>query len=268
MRRFQYFLAFCHIMVYNSHIEIVTECDEMNKLDYKQLQPLSKNISGNKKNRACDNKVCIDELEKYINNFRGHMLNLSVYDMTSLLIAEQDWLLRHTKTTTHVCSLVGKILKIDFGKAYQYENGFIHYSLCIGERNNKYLVIPSTTSTEIIKAAFHPKYRPEGEERIYLLKKEDNVDKDTALFMNDLKYISSGRILEVRNKINTETLGAVISRTMKMCFPAVDNETKEQGNKFNELCEKYKNLEDKCKILQESNNLYKTLVDNLTKNTG
>lgn len=69
----------------------------MQNLDYSILQPLSANSNENKTNKAKDNEDCKKELEKYLKNFREFMLNQSVYDMTSLLIAEQDWIKRHSK---------------------------------------------------------------------------------------------------------------------------------------------------------------------------
>jgi hypothetical protein len=238
------------------------------KLDYGQLQPLSKNIAVNKQNLASENELCMNELEKYINNFRTYMSNLCVYDMTSLLIAEQDWLLRNAKTTTQPYSLVGKMLKVDFGKVYQYENGFVHYALCVAEQNNKYFVAPSTTSSKAVKAAFHPKYRPAGEKRIYLLKKEDNVDKDAALYLNDMRYVSGGRILQVGNIINKDILYSVINHIIYLCFPHISSEIMEQKNKYDDLRRRFDALEARCELLQESNGLYKAIVEASKKDIG
>lgn len=143
----------------------------MKNLDYAKLQPLSSNKPENKNSRALDSQICKEELDKYLENFKEHMLSKSVYDMTSLLIAEQDWMRRYKNTKTFPDSLVGRILKVDFGKAYLCENGFIHYAICISEFQGKYCVIPMTTSNDEIKIAYHPQFRPSGERRLYLLKR-------------------------------------------------------------------------------------------------
>lgn len=227
----------------------------MENLDYSILQPLSANNEANKRNKANDNEICKNELEKYLRNFKEHMLTLSVYDMSSLLIAEQDWIKRYNKNTVYSDSLIGKIIKVDFGKTYLCENGLIHYAICIGECQNKYLVVPMTTSNDEIKIAYHPEFRNTGEKRLYLLKKADGNSKDSALYINDMKFISSGRIIKVYNKISTVAYNNIIHLISEIALSDIDVNIKS-------LTEENKMLKDKNKLLEENNKLMQLLLKN------
>lgn len=224
----------------------------MQNLDYSILQPLSANNNANKTSKASDNEDCKRELEKYLNNFREFMLNQSVYDMTSLLIAEQDWIKRHSRQQVFLESLVGKILRVDFGKAYLCENGFVHYAICIAENQGKYCVIPMTTANDEIKMAYHPEFRPTGEKRLYLLKKSDGNSKDSALYINDLKFISSGRIIKVGSRINDEAYNNIIELVCEVVLEDLHKKMISLNNSNTALAEKITLLELLCKNLQNN----------------
>lgn len=224
----------------------------MQNLDYSILQPLSANNNENKTNKVNDNENCKKELEKYLNNFREFMLNQSVYDMTSLLIAEQDWLKRHSKQQVFSENLVGKILRVDFGKTYLCENGFVHYAICIAENQGKYCVIPMTTANDEIKMAYHPQFRQTGEKRLYLLKKSDGISKDAALYINDLKFISSGRIIKVGNKIADEAYNNIIDLVCEVVLEELHKKMTMMKEKNVALEEKVSLLELLCKSLQNN----------------
>lgn len=222
----------------------------MINLDYSKLQPLSANNTQNKQNKAIDNEDCKAELEKYLENFKTYMLSQNVYDMSSLLIAEQDWLRRHSTPKVFSECLVGKILRVDFGKMYLCENGLIHYAICIAEHQGKYCVIPMTTSNDEIKMAFHPQYRPNGEKRLFLLKRADGNVKDSALYINDLKYISSGRIIKVGNKIADEAYNNIINLVCELLLPNIQTKVIALKTENDVLTEKNKALAEKNKLLE------------------
>lgn len=224
----------------------------MQNLDYSILQPLSANNHANKTNKAEDNENCKKELEKYLNNFREFMLNQSVYDMTSLLIAEQDWIKRHSKQQLFSESLVGKIIRVDFGKTYLCENGFVHYAVCIAENQGKYCVIPMTTANDEIKMAYHPSFRPTGEKRLYLLKKTDGNSKDSALYINDLKFISSGRIIKVGGRISDVAYNNIVELVCEVVLEDLHKKLMSLNTSNAALEEKVALLELLCRSLQNN----------------
>lgn len=224
-------------------------------LNYGILQPLSANNSKNKTERASDSDDCKGELTKYLQNFQEYAMRLSVYEAASLLIAEQDWIKRGATNKTFEEDLIGKVLKVDFGKTYLHENGFIHYAVCISECNGKYCVIPTTTANDEIKAAYHPEFRPNGEKRLYLLKKSEGSIKDCALYINDMKFISTGRIIGVGNKISDTAYNDITNLACEICFRQLYSLLEKKDAVINEQTQKIQMLEEKCHILTENNAL-------------
>lgn len=246
----------------------------MNDLNYGYLQPLSANGYENKTNKACDSEICKNELEKYLKNFQEYMLTLSVYDMASLLIAEQDWLKRYNKNKNFSEDLIGKILKVDFGKTYLCENGLIHYALCLSEYNGKYCVIPMTTSSDEIKTAYHPEFRPLGEKRLYLLKKSDGNTKDAALYINDMKFISSGRIITIGTKIKKSAYDNIMNIACEISMNQIyqkliikETEIKNLTETVKSLNEKYNDLKENYSILKRNNELLEKMLKNINENS-
>lgn len=240
----------------------------MDNLDYKALMPLSANNCDNKNNKAIESPICTKELEKYLSNFKEYMMTLSVYDMSSLLIAEQDWLKRYNVNRSISESLVGKILKVDFGKTYLLENGLIHYAVCISEFNGKYCVVPMTTASDEIKAAYHPEYRPTGEKRLYLLKRSDGNTQDAALYINDLKFISSGRIITVCNKINPIAYNNIIRVSCEVSNNDIylqlvkkEYEIEKLEDQVKMMNDKICDLEKKYSLLEKNNELLLNMLN-------
>lgn len=148
--------------------------------------------------------------------------------------------------------MVGKILRVDFGKTYLCENGFVHYAICIAENQGKYCVIPMTTANDEIKMAYHPQFRQTGEKRLYLLKKSDGNSKDAALYINDLKFISSGRIIKVGNKIADEAYNNIIDLVCEVVLEELHKKMTMMKEKNVALEEKVSLLELLCKSLQNN----------------
>lgn len=192
----------------------------MKNLNYSKLQPLSKNTDQNKKNKAEKSTDCLLALLDYQSNFEEAIRNMSIYDATSLIIAEQDWLKRNKYTSFKGSSLSkGQMCKVDFGKTYSKENAFIHYALIVGKYKGKVLVIPSTTSPDEINIAYHPTHNPSGEYRLRLAHPSEGFSSKAAFFMNDAKFISQGRILEVKESINPVTFEEIQIHLIKVMFP-------------------------------------------------
>lgn len=221
----------------------------MKDLNYGALQPLSKNTPFNKRNKAETSVECMLALLDYQQNFEEIIRQMNIYDATSLLIAEQDWIKRHNFNTYKKGLEKGQVCKVDFGKTYDRETAFIHYALFMGKYKNKFLVIPMTTSNDEVNKAFHPIDNQKGEYRLRLAKTQEGFPEKAALYMNDAKFISPGRIIDGFNKINVNVLQQIEIHLIKIMFPAfyasVENIEKQNQQLINEnllLIDKLKNM--------------------------
>lgn len=218
----------------------------MKNLDYNAIQPLSKNTQYNKRTKAEQSLPCMLALLDYQNNFEEFIRKMSIYDATSLLIAEQDWINRHNFNSYKNKLTKGQVCRVDFGKTYNIENAFIHYALFMGKYDNKFLVIPMTTSSDEVCKAFHPIDRPDGEYRLRLAKPDEGFSKQAALYMNDAKFISPGRVISDNEIIKPNIHEEIEIHLIKVMFPAYYANVIETLKKQNDdLIIKNKELMDK-----------------------
>lgn len=85
----------------------------------------------------------------------------------------------------------GDICYIDFGSnAYKLEIGLQHFGLVLSKDRGKIFVVPMTSKREAIEKSRYDRY-------LYRLPKLDNMKCDSALFLNDAKWINSARVIGV-----------------------------------------------------------------------
>ncbi len=142
-----------------------------------------------------------------IDNMNRIIRQLNAYDSSSILIAESNWMKRnHFKKYTPSENapkkvLFGQVCTIDYGKTYKGEIGYIHPGLCVGKKNEKYLIIPMTTGKTWRNTCYHPVYNPNMTKENRQCCINEGFEKDGVLLMNDSKLISGGRILELHEII-------------------------------------------------------------------
>ena len=240
---------------------IKKESEFMKLLDYASLQPISKNTADNKATNSQQSIAIMLGLLDYQNNFEEYIRNSSCYDSASTLIAENDWLKRRTKNSFPKEINDGAILKTDFGKGYFGECAYIHFSLCIRKYKNKILVVPMTSVADTINKAYHPIDNPKGEYRLRVGKKEEGFPLMCALFMNDAKFISIGRIVDCVASIDIAALELIKRHLLSIAFPKFDSELTNLQSNSNLLQDEIAALKKENATLKfEMENLQKTLT--------
>lgn len=113
----------------------------------------------------------------------------------------------------------GDICFIDFGDAYLYESGYQHFGLIVSLCHGKALVVPMTSNTEMIKAAYDPITTPQGKRHLMRIGLIKGMARESVLFLNDAKFINTARIIDVKAKINRQSpLFQEIKNRLKECM--------------------------------------------------
>lgn len=97
---------------------------------------------------------------------------------------------------------VGDICFIDYGHAYNMEIGYQHFGLILEQCNGKYFVVPITGNDNKIMN----RCDDETKKNIMLLGKLDGLKKVSACYLNDAKWISAGRIIDVKGHIYEDSI--------------------------------------------------------------
>ena len=134
-----------------------------------------------------------------LNNLAKELLKEPVY------ISLWNFSQQLKEETEAIDTKVGDICLFDYGLAYQYEAGFQHLGLILSISKSKLFVVPMTSNQLTYQ-------KSKVSENLFALPKFGNQKKDSALFLNDAKYVSSRRAIKVIDHIDK---GCVIFRQIK-----------------------------------------------------
>lgn len=150
-----------------------------------------------------------NEVMKYHIKYRYKELsNESKYHLARILISEFNYDLRSQYKSNELVGFkvnLGDICYIDFGKAYITEAGFQHFGIVIGYCNSKALVVPMSSNISMYKQSYCEKTFPNGKVHLYRLPEVNGLKKKSVLFLNDIKYVNTARVIEVKGRIDPES---------------------------------------------------------------
>lgn len=136
-----------------------------------------------------------DMLAEYLQLNLGEINKSSKKQALSMYVSEKNYQTRKDfigNKQTGVWLKKGDICFIDYGKAYQHEIGFQHFGLILAICREKILVVPMTSI----------KKKTRDSPYLIKFKKIDGMKSDTILFLTDVKYINSARVIDVKAHIN------------------------------------------------------------------
>ncbi|NLC95977.1 MAG: hypothetical protein GX675_00185 [Erysipelotrichaceae bacterium] len=162
------------------------------------------------------------EWQKYLKHKRNVYSQIDDKSLDANMVSEANWILRNKYVSCEsfgVNAKTGDICFIDFGQAYVNETGYQHFGLIMSFCKNKALVIPMTSNTVQYQKAFDDD-KLEGKIHLLRIGKIPGLSKPSVLFMNDMKYINSSRIIDIKAHINTNSslFRLIQQRMLKIMF--------------------------------------------------
>lgn len=219
----------------------------------------TKNTQENKTARATNQSKILNGMLQLIDNMNRIIRQLNAYDSSSILIAESNWMKRnHFKKYTPSENapkkvLFGQVCTIDYGKTYKGEIGYIHPGLCVGKKNEKYLIIPMTTGKTWRDTCYHPVYNPNMTKENRQCCINEGFEKDGVLLMNDSKFISGGRILELHEIIQPNILQEIQEQLFYIFFPHMYSEYSKMQDKITHMQNTIDNTKRQVSNLKDKN---------------
>lgn len=146
----------------------------------------------------CQNGELEELREHYISMYMNLLDGLTSEELRTECISGMN---RITRYKTLSCDELGVIVNVgdicffDYGHAYKNESGFQHLGLVIGVFNYKVCVVPMTSSVKSMVQARNVSKK--GKAHLYFIGKVKGLTEPSTLFLNDFKYVNSGRILEI-----------------------------------------------------------------------
>ncbi|MBQ1382425.1 MAG: type II toxin-antitoxin system PemK/MazF family toxin [Solobacterium sp.] len=149
-----------------------------------------------------------DSWQKYLKYRRAVYSRLMGTGMDGNMISEANWILRRNYECGEDMGIhaeAGDVVYLDYGQAYLNEMGYQHFGIIISVYRGKALIIPMTSIAWLFRNAYDPDENPEGMHHLMRLGKLEGMRKESVLYLNDLKYINTARIIRVIAHLDTDS---------------------------------------------------------------
>lgn len=158
------------------------------------------------------------EWDSYVRMRKNVYKPLVSTHLDSNLVSEANWVLRsqcRCGEDLGIQARPGDVVYMDFGQAYLNEAGYQHFGIIISMCRHKALVIPMTSNPVQYRSAYDEKENPGGRTHLMRLGQLPGMAKPSVLFLNDMKYVNTARIIDIKAHLDTDSaLFAKIRRRM------------------------------------------------------
>lgn len=139
------------------------------------------------------------------------------------LLSELNWMLRSQMPSGESLGIrvrSGDICYFDFGQAFLYETGYQHFGIIMSICHYKALVVPMTSNRGQYQSAYDPFENPNGKIHLMRFGKVGSMNKDSVLFLNDMKYLNTARVIDIKGHldIHSPLFHKIQQRLMKVMF--------------------------------------------------
>lgn len=171
-------------------------------MHYEVIEQLLSIIKGKKKQN-------IDSIvDYYLNYQKCKFKDMSDYNVARILLSEINYDIRANYKSSELNGFkvkTGDICYIDFGKAYINEAGYQHFGLVLNCYNSKALVVPMSSNQLMYNQSYCEENYPYGKPHLFRLPQVSGLKRKSVLFLNDIKYINTARIIEVKGHLDPKS---------------------------------------------------------------
>ncbi len=124
------------------------------------------------------------------------------------LVSERNWARRCMYNDGEEMGIIvkeGDICYIDYGQVYRNETGYQHFGLVLNIFARKAMVIPMTSNEQTYRNAYDPVDNPNGKRHLMRLGMIAGMAKPSVMFLNDIKYVNTARIIDIKARLSTES---------------------------------------------------------------
>lgn len=146
---------------------------------------------------------------------------------------------------------IGKIVQMEWGNNFSPELSYKHPAVILEEWANTVLVIPTTSTSAKVTAAYHPTDNPSGKWYYRKVGVAEGFAHDCALILNNAKIMSKTRIISVSGTItgNLSDKNNVFREVRKTI---IQNFFSKEWIEYQKLVQAYEEEQKKNKVLQEA----------------
>lgn len=192
----------------------------MASIDFAKLQNVVRDPSSITRNVKSSNR-CYPEYNSLISNYMVKHNSFKEKESALHILSMQNWIQRKEITTSSTAPDYGQIWFTDLGSNYKPECSYLHPAVVIEMIGNLVLVIPSTTSPQLLADAYHPTDNPTGDKFYRKVGLAEGFANDCVLIISNIRAISKGRLIDLKGTmpdVNDPTKSSVFWEIKNRCF--------------------------------------------------
>lgn len=232
----------------------------MASIDFAKLQSVVKDRASITRN-VKDSKRCYPEYNSLVSNYMVKHNTFKEKESALHIISMQNWIQKKELTTSATPPDYGQIWLTDLGSTYKPECAYTHPAVVIEMIGNMVLVVPSTTSPQLLADAYHPTDNPNGNKFYRKVGAPEGFAIPGVLILSNIRAISRGRLLDLKSVMpgvnnKSSVFWEIKNRAFEFSFPKKNIEIYKLTKATQQL-EQDKNIlqTDKDQLEQERNNL-------------
>ncbi len=147
-------------------------------------------------------------MKNYFHYRREVYENLLPEHLQNSMVSERNWMERWNLSSSADLGItvrLGDICYTDFGQGYLYECAYQHFGLVVAIYGNKALLVPMTSNEQQYQNAYDAKENPGGRRHLMRIGKIPGLSKASVLFLNDMRFINTARVIDVMGRIDPST---------------------------------------------------------------
>lgn len=239
--------------------------------DINSITRFSENTRENKQKEARKTSSIILACVQLMENFVKGIKQMNAYDASSTILCDSNWIQKSSnnffkdKNGKKIPVELGKIYYIDYGKTFYGELAYFHYGLCVGKRDEKILIVPIRSGNDIFSTSYHPINNPNANKKYRQGLQTEGFQKDCVLLVNDLKFISAGRIEKECIFISKDTLKSIQTQIFQVTLPDLYTAYLSNHKKLGKYEKQINEQKELIQKLKAENNSFKQKLLSLNK---
>lgn len=186
------------------------------------------------------------------------------------IISMQNWIQKKEVTTSTSSPDYGQIWLTDLGSNYKPECSYAHPAVVIEKIGNMVLVVPSTTSPQLVADAYHPDDNPTGDKFYRKIGKAEGFASTSVLILSNVRAISRGRLLDLKGVMSgvndkSSVFWEIKDRAFEFAFPKKHIEIYNLKKAAQQLEEDRNKLQEEKDELEQKNLDLQRTIDELNQ---
>lgn len=219
------------------------------QIDYDKLAAIAANPTS-RSTMAKDTSEVLSSYMQILSNLIFAAERLSEGEMAMVTNSLNRWITKKDISVSRSYG-IGKIVQMEWGNNFSPELSYKHPAVILEEWANTVLVIPTTSTSAKVTAAYHPTDNPSGKWYYRKVGVAEGFAHDCALILNNAKIMSKTRIISVSGTItgNLSDKNNVFREVRKTI---IQNFFSKEWIEYQKLVHAYEEEQKKNKVLQEA----------------